>query len=128
MFRVDHSRRHDRYWRVTMVCITGHTPSAFLAVSTRWSAHVADPFKTEHGGGPCRPEYPPMTASSAVTQPDEMMTRIGHGIELSPGRPPRPNPTATHLIGPNTVEPIHPPPDRPASAGPVSVGEPAADD
>lgn len=58
MFRVDHSRRHDRYWRVTMVCITGHTPSAFLAVSTRWSAHVADPFKTEHGGGPCRPEYP----------------------------------------------------------------------
>jgi len=26
---------------------------------------------------------PPMTARSAVTQPDEMMTRIGHGIELS---------------------------------------------
>jgi len=31
------------------------------------------------------PSTPPMTARSAVTQPDEMMTRIGHGIELSQG-------------------------------------------
>jgi len=30
---------------------TAHTPSAFLAASTRWSAHVADPFKTEQGCG-----------------------------------------------------------------------------